>query len=250
MKEKQVLFKRNTSNPILIGIQSRNSNNGRAQKVLDWKPKISLEEEMQKTVNWISEQVAKKSRQEGLAALTDFAQSRVINLQLNSITFEVLLPITSRGLKQRSDCLTLLARFAVSLAKTTWQDIHSLKDLVQYRLKVYLAFDNDDDFLLDDSKPAENVFVTHGITDISSLICNCPRGHVCTLWRICAQQAWEDGCDYMALFGDDVELLDEGWLGKTHNTFRNISKRSKALHGLACVAFTNISFPGFPTFPV
>jgi len=50
--------------------------------------------------------------------------------------------------------------------------------------------------------------------------------------------------------GDDVMLLDEGWMQKCHSTFSSLSESSGISFGLACVAFTNVTFPGMPTFPI
>ncbi len=50
--------------------------------------------------------------------------------------------------------------------------------------------------------------------------------------------------------GDDVKLKDEGWMRKAHSTFAFLSQSSHLPFGLGCVAFTDISFLGMPTFPI
>ncbi|KAL0564362.1 hypothetical protein V5O48_017684, partial [Marasmius crinis-equi] len=168
--------------------------------------------------------------------------STMVDLSSDTVAFAVLLPITSGGTDDPNTCLANLQKFAASLASTTWRDCRENR----FRVKVYLAVDHDDEFLLDGSK-AEAVLQEEGIWDITRIVCNFPRGHVCSLWRECARRAFEDKCDYFALFGDDVELLDEGWLRGIHKTFQGLSG---SVTGFGCVAFTDVSFPGMPTFPV
>ncbi|KAF7979147.1 hypothetical protein HWV62_43391 [Athelia sp. TMB] len=165
-------------------------------------------------------------------------------LASEATTFAVLLPMTSRFSRQPEDCLENLTKFADSLLKTTWRDTQPLS--AQYRYRVYLAIEHDDAFLLEQSK-AETLLLEKGIHDITTLICNQPRGHVCALWRESAERAWGDGCDYLALMGIDVELLDEGWMRSVHSEFASIAKAEGVTHGTGCVAFTDTTFPGMPT---
>lgn len=44
------------------GVRGRNSDNSRLRDVLNWEPQISLEEGLEKTYNWIAEQVQTKAR--------------------------------------------------------------------------------------------------------------------------------------------------------------------------------------------
>jgi len=233
------------------GVQFRNSNNDRVEQVMRWKPQISLEAGIQRTVDWIKKEMQKLSDDGNLDELyCTLEQSQVLDLKQTMITFGVLLPMTSRGHKNPGDCIELLRNFAASLVETTWHDIHTLKDVARFRIKIYLAFDDDDTFLNEKSKPAEHLFASYGLTDITTIVCSTPRGYVCHLWRFCANQAWKDGCQYMALFGDDVTIVDSDWLHKIHIKFQDVAKISNTPHGLGCVAFTNQSFPGMPTFPV
>ncbi|KAJ7057058.1 hypothetical protein C8F01DRAFT_1233528 [Mycena amicta] len=238
------LFAFDTDKP--VGVQSRNSDNRLVKEVLDWEPRTTLKQGIERTVSWIDAQVEKLigTQDDPRSFLRGLQKSAVIQLNGNVLQFGVLLPITSRGPQSPDDCLKHLRRFAASLYSTTWRDVRS-----GFHLKIYLAIDDDDDFLSEGEK-AETVLRDEGIWDITRLVCSFPHGHVCSPWRECATAAWKDGCDYMALFGDDVELLDEGWLRGIHKVFQDLSRDSNCPPGFGCVAFTDISFPGMPTFPV
>jgi nucleoside-diphosphate-sugar epimerase len=41
------------------GVRGRNSDNTKLREVLNWEPRISLEEGLEKTYNWIKEQLSK-----------------------------------------------------------------------------------------------------------------------------------------------------------------------------------------------
>ena len=253
-----VLFRYN-SNPHIVGVRARNSDNTRAQAVLSgWAPKISLEAGMAQTAEWIQGEMEKivdgKDEKQRISTLELMQRSQIVDLAAKDTKVAILLPITSRGFDSPSKCLSLLERFAQSLARTTWRDTHQLGDQ-RFVIKIYLAIDQDDAFLwTKDSKTdmnaAKAVLVSQNICDITIQSCNYPPGHVCAIWRQIAKQAWMDGCDYFVLMGDDVVLQDEGWVRDAHAEFAEVARRTGAPHGFGCVAFTDISFPGMPTFPI
>lgn len=244
-----VQFKFDLSKP--VGVASRNSNNDMVEYILKWVPTITLDDGMKRTGIDIQEkldcmlQKTDVRRRTGLLRRMQCGQ--ILDLTSEAIFFAILLPITSRGSELPTQCLDQLERFAESLNRTTWQDRHALGE-TPYRVKVYLAIDHDDQFLLEESR-AQNVLMDAGIAVAQTLICNHPRGHVCKLWRDCARAAWKDKCDYMVLMGDDVELKDEGWMRAVHGEFLRFSKAGFPF-GFGCVAFTDITFSGMPTFPV
>ncbi|KAI6105407.1 glycosyltransferase family 2 protein [Pisolithus sp. B1] len=233
----------------LVGVSARNSDNTFIQRTLGWSPKVSLEEGIKRTAVWINDEmqkvVAGMTDGERVLALRNLQRSRVLDLSSGYITFAVLLPITSRGSEPPTRCLSALNTFANSLQNTTWRDTHQI---------VYLAIDEDDAFLrkCDNTgvNVAEAVLLSNNITDVVIEICNHPRGHVCAIWRQCAERAMKDKCDYFVLMGDDVVLEDEGWMRHVHAGFLGISERQHVPNGFGCVAFTDITFPGFPTFPI
>ncbi|KAI5982283.1 glycosyltransferase family 2 protein [Pisolithus marmoratus] len=240
-----------------FGVSARNSDNTFIRQTLGWSPKVSLEEGIKMTAVWMKNEMQKvvtdMSEKERTLALRNLQRSQVLDLSSGYITFAVLLPITSRGSEPQTQCLSTLSTFAESLQNTTWRDTHQLGGL-RFKIKVYLAIDEDDTFLrkCDNAgvNVAEAVLLSKNITDVAIEICNHPRGHVCAIWRQCAERAMKDGCDYYVLMGDDVVLEDEGWMRHVHAKFLEISKRQHVPNGFGCVAFTDITFPGFPTFPI
>ncbi|KAF5348570.1 hypothetical protein D9756_009659 [Leucocoprinus leucothites] len=178
-------------------------------------------------------------------------RSKVVDLEADRLTFAIILPITSRGLPNPNECLENLRKFIQSLQETTWRDVHSSSDQ-HFRFVIYLAIDADDSFLLQENK-ARQLIIDLGIpsSQIREVInSEHPKGHVCAIWRDCARQAHSDGCDYFVLMGDDVTLLDEGWMRKCHSTFSSLAEATGLPFGLGCVSFTDVSFPGMPTFPI
>ncbi|KAJ6585016.1 NAD-dependent epimerase/dehydratase [Mycena capillaripes] len=255
MDPAEVSFQYNGDSTKLVGVTSRNSNNESSKRALDWEPKTSLEVGMRQTAEWIKQQMARelqsRSPEMQKSFLTRCLTSKIINLDSDTPVFAVLLPVTSRGSANENDCLSNLARFSASLARTTVDDVFSVDP--PFRLRVYVAIDDDDEFLLPLSNgfnKVETILRQHGITDISTYICSVPRGHVCSLWRHLARKAWEDESTYMVLMGDDVTLEDNGWMTHFHAAFTEMANRQGVPLGFGCVAFTDSTFEGMPTFPV
>jgi nucleoside-diphosphate-sugar epimerase/glycosyltransferase involved in cell wall biosynthesis len=240
-----------------IGVASRNSNNDAVWSKIQWKPKTSLTDGMRLTSEWIRSEFEIVVQQHDdpqwrINILKEFQASQLVNLASEKIVFAILLPITSQGSTSPEHCLEDLKIFAKSLNRSTWRDIHSLGG-TQFHVKVYLAIDHDDSFLLSATtglNRAESILHEAGLIDVVTLECKHPRGHVCELWRDCAKQAWIDHCDYMSLMGEDVILKDEGWMRDIHTRFTDIATIRRVPFGFGCVAFTDTSFPGMPTFPV
>lgn len=253
-----VIF-RSSNEAKTVGVRARNSNNDLAEKVLfGWTPKVTLEDGMAGTGEWIRGEMEKivgtMDEEERISTLQTMGRSKIVHLADKNIKVAILLPITSRGSDPPNKCLSFLQNFASSLARTTWRDTHQLGGQ-RFVVKVYLAIDHDDPLLWgrddkDNLNIAEAVLVSQDICDVVIQTCNHPAGHVCAIWRQIAKKAWEDRCDYFVLMGDDVILKDEGWIRDAHEEFAQIARRTGAPHGFGCVAFTDISFPGMPTFAI
>ena len=247
-----VQFRFDSSKP--VGVGSRNSNNTFVRALLDWSPQVTLEQGVVRTTQWIKEEIERAI--EGLAqasarttSLQGLQRSQLIEFRNESVTFAILLPITSRGTVNPRECLERLRTFARSLFRTTWRDRNEL-GATQFHVRIYLAIDHDDALLAPDSREARDIFVAEGFSDVDVQSYAFPKGHVCKLWRASARLAWENGCDYYVLMGDDVELLDEGWMRDTVSEFQCIAAREEVPPNFGCVVFTDTSFPGMPTFTI
>ncbi|KAF8989435.1 glycosyltransferase family 2 protein [Cyathus striatus] len=229
-----------------IGVSSRNSNNDFVHQVIGWQPTVSLEDGMAQTRGYIEDEM-KALLDRGHLKPDDFMQSKVLCFDSEVTKFAILLPITSRSSQGPESCLESLRTFACSLYNTTWRDTRSTGE-ARLEVRIYLAIDHDDEFLL--TGRAQDVLLQEKITCITTIICDVPRGHVCSLWRECALRAYVDGCHYMVLMGDDVKLHDEGWMRHAVEQFKKMTTENRAPFGIGCVAFTDITFPGMPTFPI
>ncbi|KAI0346951.1 glycosyltransferase family 2 protein [Trametopsis cervina] len=239
-----------------IGVAARNSDNTSVRKVLGgWHPLTTLDQGMTATGRWIEEQmrllIDPLSETSRMALLDSWTTSEILHLsQRKSIVFAILLPITSRTDNNNSSppWSESLTHFATSLHNS----IDNTLMEPMFRLRIYLAIDEDDKILHSSQRPAETILRAAGITDIVTLVCRFPRGRICSLWRETARAAWKDGCDYFVLMGDDVSLPTgaRNWMFRTHDAFLQISRQRGVPAGFGCVSFTDISFPGMPTFPI
>ncbi|KAF8901610.1 hypothetical protein CPB85DRAFT_1439035 [Mucidula mucida] len=237
---RDVLFVYDDDKP--LGVSARNSDNSFAWDRLRWAPRQRLEDGMRTTYTWMARELdglcdSSSSSNIGShsyddpALLRRLSQSQVINLH-HSVTFAILLPVTSHNAKERLG----LTNFDVS-----------------FSLKVYILIDYDDDVLLETRSgmtEVEYAFRGTGLP-VKTLVGYHEPGRVCSLWRQCARKAYEDPTNtYFILLGDDVELLTAGWMSTVHEHFQQISKQTGAPLGFGCVAFEDVTFPGMPTFPI
>ncbi|KAF8273743.1 glycosyltransferase family 2 protein [Lactarius quietus] len=250
--ESDVEFQFDSTKP--AGVGSRNSNNTLVRALLHWSPQVTLEQGVVRSAQWIKEEIEKAIKDTAhasarTASLHGLQHSRLIEIQKESVVFAILLPLTSRGTVNPRGCLESLRTFARSLFRTTWRDRNELGG-THFHVRIYLAIDHDDPLLAPDGREAHEILVDEGFSDVNVRSYAFPKGHVCKLWRASARLAWESGCDYYVLMGDDVELLDEGWMRDTVSEFQSITTRERVPPNFGCVVFTDTSFPGMPTFPI
>ncbi|KAH7320415.1 hypothetical protein B0J17DRAFT_723962 [Rhizoctonia solani] len=238
-----------------VGVASRNSNNELVSQVLSWRPQVTHRDGLTRTLKWIESQIDSQvplDQEHRTDYLLSLMSSRVVNLETdNLIKFALLLPITSRPDPEL--CIRNLTTFARSLKTTSWRDRNEICS-TRFEPHIYLAIDHDDEYLLpsptNPNGRAESALRSHGFSKIFTIVSYHKKGHVCALWRDTARLAYEHKCDYYVLMGDDIELLDEGWMRIIHEKFKTLSAKSGGPPGFGCVAFTDITFPGMPTFPV
>ncbi|CAG8481084.1 17762_t:CDS:2 [Gigaspora rosea] len=236
-----------------VGVQNRNSDNTLVKKILGWSPKISIQEGMKRTSAWIKSEIENELKN----YKTELARKNLLNnyrkselkILLEEIKFGILLPITSRGLKNREDYLNNLIEFARSMHETTQADIIGMNG-IRFSVKVFIGIDKDDTlFHPIENNPAERILKEHGLMDLETREFNFPPSSTCQIWNDLAKDAYDQGCEYVVLFSDSTILESTNWMSKIHDEFIKISNEKGVPRGFGCVAFNEKTFPGFPTFP-
>eukprot|EP00554_Chaetoceros_debilis_P016839 CAMPEP_0194127360 /NCGR_PEP_ID=MMETSP0150-20130528/60480_1 /TAXON_ID=122233 /ORGANISM="Chaetoceros debilis, Strain MM31A-1" /LENGTH=954 /DNA_ID=CAMNT_0038821281 /DNA_START=524 /DNA_END=3385 /DNA_ORIENTATION=+ len=149
---------------------------------------------------------------------------------------------TSNNTEQPDVCWERLSQFAASFAETT-----SAKD--RENVEFIVGIDEDDDvFNTIDANQRIRKILPIEVKVVFESIPPKMYGKVCQIWNRLSQRA---NRDFIVLFGDDILLLDNGWKRNIEECFTAIQSNNPDLpFGAACVAFNDISFRGFPTFPV
>ena len=168
---------------------------------------------------------------------------------MDTVRFAILLPITSRSSNSQEDCLRNLILFSHSLVTATYRDTHEV-GVVPFKFTIYLSVDHEDHFLLGSKWRAKVALRTAGIIDVVTIVEDHKKGDICAHWRDNARRAFEGGCDYFILLGNDVTLEDQGWMQRVHEEFGRLQNEKGVPFGFGCVVLTDTTFPGMPTFPV
>ena len=158
----------------------------------------------------------------------------------------LILPVCCRSSDGGEICFGMLEDFVASVERTT-----SLQD--RELLAVYMGID-DHDIFYDNDQTRQRItalFQKIGIVELN--FCKLRshyRGKLCRIWDLLAGKAVQDGCSFTVLLGDDVRLRSPGWKGEIEDEFAHLAASTGFPLGLACVAFRDMSFSVFPTFPV
>ena len=164
--------------------------------------------------------------------------------------FGLLVPITSRG-STRSELEKRLSTF-----------LTSLRDFACPNWEYALLFGIDPgDPLLDctaDSIDLRALVADSGLLSIVAVVqittfgpdVTSTAGNICGMWSHLAVQAFlESSCDFALLVGDDVVFLTR-FAEAVLRAFEAIALEKQLPFGFGCVAISDESFPGFPSFPV
>lgn len=121
-----------------------------------------------------------------------------------------LVPSTSKNRTWEEFTDTYLCQYLIQSVLRTKQD--------DFDYTFYLGFDSSEklytseNFLMDMRKVFEGVNkVSFKITVFDETI---KAGHLTKMWNILFNTAFNDGCDYFFQCGDDVELIDKGWVSE------------------------------------
>ena len=146
-----------------------------------------------------------------------------------------LLPVTSKEGSTRATKTTILAK------------IRAVADSLPDGSRIYLGIDDDDTVLLPiNQEELEQATHPHGVT--RRIFASTDPSNIIGIVNELCMLAFADGMDFFVLLGDDVSL-QLGWFDTVSQNFQEI-ERSTGQPGFGCVALDDVSFPGFPTFPI
>ncbi|CAN8065363.1 unnamed protein product [Agarophyton chilense] len=136
--------------------------------------------------------------------------------------------------------------------------IHSLLDKVEQdeicRYLLVIALDVDDFNSLATEKLIQSVSSRQRVLSVTKLP-NLNRSKMepiplCQIWNSMAEVAWSKGADWTIFLGDDIRLECPFHYRAIYRAFMDISIRFEYPFGFGCPWLNDVSFPGFPTFPV
>jgi glycosyltransferase involved in cell wall biosynthesis len=159
----------------------------------------------------------------------------------------LLLPVCCRG-SPDEECFSRLSSFVQSIEAT-------LELAQRAQLMIFLGIDQFDVFYDRDDTKARviDLFTAIGVPRPSIhmvMLRSHYRGKLCRIWDVLAGAAVDAGCCFMLLVGDDVRFLTRDWKTEVEKQFAAVATRRQLPYGTACVAFRDVTFPVFPTFPV
>lgn len=73
---------------------------------------------------------------------------------------------------------------------------------------------------------------------------------ICQIWHRMAEVAWSLGATWVVLLGDDVTIHCPFHYRAIYRAFLQLSEDLGCPFGFGCPWFNDITFPGFPTFPI
>jgi nucleoside-diphosphate-sugar epimerase len=245
------------------GVRGRNCDFARIRDRLGWTPSTPLEDGLLQTATWIRHEMEASltglSSAQQAEQLLEWSKSFTSTAHSPSPTsFAVLLPITSRSHGKGEDFWDSIGSMTAHLAASVrhdplWPSMH-----------IVLGLD-DDDPLLGSHRSGRRRLLTHmrervcwqggaGAATASPLqvisLSAYKPGAICDYWEAMTRAANAAGCTHFVLLGDDVHIKTAGWMTAVDAAFSDIAARRGLPPGFGCVAFTDTSFPGFPTFPI
>lgn len=138
-----------------------------------------------------------------------------------------------------SECWERLQNFASSLLRTTTEESRR-------RTECIVGIDVDDAVF--GTSEARNLIQKMIPVDVKFVqVKPVMYGKICRIWNFLASQARNE---FIVLLGDDIKLLDLNWQRRIEKRFLKIENRTGLPLGAGCVAMNDITFDGFPTFPV
>ena len=159
--------------------------------------------------------------------------------------FGVLLPVKLDGEDLDANQQKRLVMLADSICATG-------ASKVAYESRVYIGVD-EDKISCEGLASIQAIFSERHVATTVETFAKAEAGNICTYWRVLADAAVKEGCDFFGLLGDDVEMHTQDWIGEVIEDFIILHKDlglPPRLFGFGCIALNDRQAPGFPTFPI
>ena len=160
----------------------------------------------------------------------------------NSNKVAILVPSTSVGFASLDE-LPLLKYLVKSL-------VSSIDSFDKLPIILYIGYDGGDPIYDNEENLGE---ILQAIKSSTPLLEVKPikligfQGKIVHIWNDLTKRAYNDGCEYYFLLGDDVVITTNDWVVAMINI---LSRKNKNAPNLGTVAFYDTGNPNFPTFPV
>jgi hypothetical protein len=121
----------------------------------------------------------------------------------------ILIPSTTRG-----------RNWFFAASSYLYETLQSIKATAdpEFEYVVYVGYDTHDVFY---QKPRnQNAFLDVGLPIIFVPFADIQLGHLTKRWNVLAQQAYDEGCDYLYQCGDDIRFDTSGWVGESVRTLQ------------------------------
>ncbi|CAG8695043.1 24865_t:CDS:2, partial [Dentiscutata erythropus] len=152
-------------------------------------------------------------------------------------------PKTSLRKERPDDCLYHLRNFVQSVYETTQIDIAGMNG-IKFSVKFFIGIDKDNHPI--ENNVVEQILKEYKFINVETCEFDLPPGSICKIWNDLAIKAYNQMCDYIVLFNNDIIIESTNWMSKIHEEFVKISNEKKVPFGFGMVTFT----PGLPIFPV
>jgi len=123
------------------------------------------------------------------------------------------------------------------------ENLQTVASVMPEGTRFYIGQDDDDPRSIMEVENMLSLFETIGLRFAAEIPAN-----IIGIANTLSVLAYDDGCDYFVLFGDDVKISD-GWYTEVLESFKKLDSITH-LQGFGCVALKDLTFIGFPTFPV
>jgi glycosyltransferase involved in cell wall biosynthesis len=155
--------------------------------------------------------------------------------------------------------LTLRVGSGIQQARAVQTRVKQLLDSVETdhlcRYMLVLAIDDDEYESKEKYELEQYLLGRRRLNGLVHVLCNPPRKRsepfrICHVWHEMATKAWKEGASWVMLLGDDVRIQSPTHYRAIYRAFLDIERELGCPFGFGCPWFNDVTFAGFPTFPV